>query len=164
MLKNSVFWFAIIFSFVASSSACAVENCVFSEEAISEKQFSDNKSIAVFQWFPKSNEVKGVLSNGNLFSVKHWSCNHYGKQAIMVIGPQMQSIPSELNDLVMYLGKIALSEREFQLLTNAIEDKPLKLSDSPIKLRITSNDFDEFYIKINIIDEVVFIEIKLYKT
>lgn len=163
MLKIRIFWCAIIFSFVTSSSAYTDENCTFSEEAISEKQYLDSNSIAVFQWFPKSHEVKGVLSNGNLFSVKHWSCNHYGKQAIMVMGPQIRPIPSELNDHIMQLGKIALSEAEFKLLISSLEGKPLKLSDSPITLRVISKEFDEFYVRTNIVGESIFIEIKLYK-
>lgn len=151
-------------SFMASSSACAIENCTFSEEIISEKQFSDNNLIAIYKWFPKSNEVKGVLSNGNLFSVMYWSCHHYGKQAIMVIGPQMQIIPDELNDHVLNLGKIALSETELKLLDNSIGTKPLKLSELPLTLRVASQEFDEFYLQLNIVNESIFIEIKLYKS
>jgi hypothetical protein len=163
-LKVRTFWQIVIFSFVASSSAYATENCTFSEENISQKQYSDNPAIEVFQWFPKSNEVKGVLSNGHLFSVKHWACHHYGKQAIMLIGPQIASIPRELNKHILQLGKVALSKTEFMLLTNNIENKPFKLADSPITLRIKSKTFDDFYVQINIIGEVILIEVKLYKS
>lgn len=161
--KKTIFWCAILLSIMASCSSCASENCTFSDELISGKQFFGNNSIATFQWFPKSNEAKGVLVNGNLFSVKYWSCNHYGKQAIMVIGPQMQTYPDELNDYVMQLGKLALDNVELQLLKNSLKSKLLKISDSPIMLRIQSKEYDEFYIKIDIVGEAIFIEIKLYK-
>ncbi|MET1257611.1 hypothetical protein [Aliikangiella maris] len=163
MLKVRTFWCIVIFGFVISSSACATEKCIFSEDTVSEKQYAKSNAIGVYQWFKKSNEIKGVLSNGNLFSVKHWSCNHYGKQAVMVVGPQMQSIPSELDDQVLHLGKIALSETEFKLLSDTIGKKSLSLSESPIKRRVTTNEFDEFYIQVTIVGEAVFIEIKLYK-
>ncbi|NOX76364.1 MAG: hypothetical protein GXP17_07090 [Gammaproteobacteria bacterium] len=146
-----------------SGLSCAAKNCVFSDDTISEKSFSDNKSVALYQLFPKKNEVKGVLSNGNLFSVKYWSCNHYGKHSFMIIGPEMQTIPDELNSQVIFLGGVSLSEAELNLLVKAIERKPLKLSNLPIKLNISSDGFNEFYIQIGIAGEAIFVEIKLYK-
>jgi len=82
----------------------------------------------------------------------------------MVIGPQMQIIPDELNDHVLNLGKIALSETELKLLDNSIGTKPLKLSELPLTLRVASQEFDEFYLQLNIVNESIFIEIKLYKS
>ena len=164
ILNNRIFWCGFVLTFILPSSAYAVKNCIFSEEAISEKSYLNKPSIAISQWFPKSNEVKGVLSNRNLFSVKNWSCNHYGKQAIMIIGPQMQLIPSKLNDQVLYLAEIVLNEAELKQLAQTIKDKPINLSDSPKRIRIPSDEFDEFYIQIDVIAEVIFIEIKLYKT
>jgi hypothetical protein len=150
--------------FVASCSAHETKNCSFSEDFISEKQYSDNSAIAIYQWFPKKNEVKGVLSDGNLFSVKHWSCSHYGKQAIMVLGPQIEPIPNQLNNHVVQLGKVALSEIEFKQLTSAMKNVQFNLSDSPMILRVASEEFDEFYAQINVSGEVILIEIKLYKS
>ncbi len=145
-----------------SGLSCAAENCVFDNNAVSEKPFSDDKTVAVYQLFPKKNEIKGVFSNGNLFSVKYWSCNHYGKHSFMVIGPEMQTIPDELNSQVMLLGAVSLNEVELKLLVKAIENNPLKLSDLPIKINILTDEFDEFYMQIGIAGEAIFIEIKLY--
>lgn len=137
---------------------------MFSDDTIIEKDFSTNESVAISQWFPKSSEIKGVFSNGHLFSVKYWSCEHYGKQAVMIIGPQMETIPEELNNHVAQLGEIALSKDEFKRLIDSLADKPLKLSDTPTRLNITSNEFDEFYLQINVVGETILIEIKLYKS
>ena len=154
MLRTCIFWPALIFSFVISSTAYAVENCAFSNESITELKYSENSAISVYQWIAESNEIKGV----------HWSCEHYGKHAVMVIGSKMATIPSELNEQVLFLGKIVLNETELILLSNAIKDKSLKLSEAPIKLAITSREFDEFYIQISIVGEAIFIEIKLYQS
>ncbi len=163
MLKNSIPFFILVFGLSLSSISCAAKNCVYHDDAISEQSFSDNKSIALYQLFSEKKEVKGVLSNGNLFSVKYWSCNHYGKHSFMIIGPEMQSIPDKLNSQVMYLGNISLSDTELNLLAKEIKNKVLKLSDLPIRLNITSDEFSEFYIQIGIAGEAIYIEIKLYK-
>ncbi len=163
MLKKHISHIIIVFSLSLSGLSCAAENCVFSNETISERSFSDNKSVAIYQLFSKKNEIKGVFSNGNLFSVKYWSCRHYGKHSFMIIGPEMQTIPDELNSQVMLLGEASLNEEELNLLGNAIKNKPLKLSSLPVKLNISSDEFDEFYIQAGIAGEAIFIEIKLYK-
>ena len=163
MLKKYILCIILVFGLSLSGLSCATENCVFSNETISEKSFSDNKSVVLYQLFSKKNEVKGVLSNGNLFSVKYWSCSHYGKHSFMIIGPEMQTIPDELNSQVILLGGVSLNKEELKSLVKAIEKKPLKLSDLPIKLNISRDEFDEFYIQIGIAGEAIFVEIKLYK-
>lgn len=80
-----------------------------------------------------------------------------------MIGPQIQSIPTELNDYVMQLGKVALSKNELILLRHALVNKPLMLSDSPITLKFASETFATFYVQINLIDEIILIEIMLYQ-
>jgi len=104
-----------------SGLSCATKNCVLSDGAISEKSFSANKSVSLYQLFPKKNEVKGVLSNGNLFSVKYWLCNHYGKHSFMIIGPEAHGIPDEFNNQVIFLASVSLSESEINLLAKSIE-------------------------------------------
>lgn len=163
MLKNRILYFILASCLSLPSLSYATQTCIFSNDALTESSFSNNKSVALYQLYSNTNEVKGVLSNGNLFSVKYWSCNHYGKHSFMVIGPEMQIIPDELNSQVMFLGGVALSEEELILLVKAIKNKPLRLSDLPIKLNVSSDDFDEFYIQLGLTGEAIFIEIKLYK-
>lgn len=163
MLKKHISCIILVFGLSLSGLSCAAENCVFSNDTISKKSFSDNKSVALYQLFSKKNEIKGVFSNGNLFSVKYWSCRHYGKHSFMIIGPEMQTIPDELNSQVMLLGGVSLNEEELKLLDKAIEKNPLKLSNLPIKLNISTDEFNEFYIQIGLAGEAIFIEIKLYK-
>lgn len=164
MLKSCAFLFAAFLGFAVSPFAWAAENCTFSEEGIHEQPLAGHDAIAIVTRFPESNEVKGVLSNGNLFSVKYWSCTHYGRQAIMVIGPQPKVIPDRLNDHVMSLAKVALGEPERTLLASSIEARPLELTSLPTTLRVPSNAFDEFYVRIHVVDELILVEIKLYKS
>lgn len=82
----------------------------------------------------------------------------------MVIGPQMQTYPDELNDYVIQLGKLALNEFEAQLLNDVLKTKHIQISDSPILVRVQSNEYDDFYVKIDILSDTIFIEIKLYKS
>lgn len=164
MLKNTILCFLlVVIGLSLSGLSYAAKNCVFNEDTISEKSFSDNKSIALYQVFSNENEVKGVLTNGNLFSIKYWSCSHYGKHSFMIIGPEMQTIPDELNSQVVHLGRVSLSKVELNLLVKTLENKTLKLSNLPIKLYISSDDYKEFYLQIGIAGEAIFIEIKLYK-
>jgi predicted transcriptional regulator len=82
----------------------------------------------------------------------------------MVLGPQIEPIPNQLNNHVVQLGKVALSEIEFKQLTSAMKNVQFNLSDSPMILRVASEEFDEFYAQINVSGEVILIEIKLYKS
>lgn len=155
-----ILWCFFILGIATFSLSFAGDKCVFSEDI----DFENLDSIAVFHLFPEKKEVKGVLSNGNIFSIKYWSCNHYGKHAIMVIGPQLEKIPSKLNNYILQLGEISLSNSEFLLLTNKLKNKAILLADNPITLRIENSEFDEFYVQATTVGEVIFVEIKLYKS
>ena len=102
------------------------------------------------------------MKNGNLFSVKHWACEHYGKQAVMIIGPQINSIPNLLNIHILELGKMSLNPSELKILTNALKRKNISLSDAPVKNYIKADNYSEYYYQVSIASEIIIIEIKLY--
>ena len=164
MPGKKLFWRSAALTLALSTSACAEENCTFNNERLSQKHYATNQSVATFHYFTQSNEVKGVLKNGNLFSIKQWSCDHYGKQAILILGPQLPSIPEILNDQLLALGELALEKLELELVTKAIHNTPLKLANAPLKLNIPTDEFNEFYVQIGYISDVIIIEIKLYKS
>ena len=145
-----------------SSVGCAANECVYEQKENQKQLYAANPAISVQQWLESSNEVKGVLANGNLFSVKHWSCEHYGKQALMVLGPHMDTAANQLNASVLQLAKLALDEHELKLLSQSLQNSKLHLADAPLQHNIVSNEFDEFYVKIAITDSLIIIEIKLY--
>ena len=148
---------------ISVNTSCAFANCVYNDKLFSEKNYADNKEISTYHWFSESNEVKGVLKNGNLFSVKHWSCNHYGIHAVMVLGPEIKEIPDSLNDQIQLLAIIALSHSERALLFKQMGNQSINIPETSFKLTVTSKEFDEFYLQITVVGEAIFIEIKLYK-
>lgn len=152
----------LVFSILVNT-ACASEKCVFSTDLFSENTYKNNSSISMYEWSDESKEVKGILKNGNMFSIKHWSCSHYGTQAVLFIGPNLVDIPDILNENVLMLADISLSKVELKLLSAAINDKDLLLVNSPQKIVIPNHDYSEFYISYSVIDEVIIIEIKLYR-
>ena len=149
-------------SIILTNSACASEGCIFNEDAFSQEMYSKNNAIAAYTWSQENKEAKGVLQNGNIFSVKHWSCNHYGTHAVMLIGPYPSQIPETLNNDFLLLAEIALEENEINTLKKMLTEKPLKLSSTPAKLNISTEQYSEFYISYSIVNEVIILEIKLY--
>jgi len=103
--------------------ACVASECVYDENIFSENKYKNNKSIVSYLWSSDKNEVKGVLNNGNLFTVKHWSCDHYGTHAVLIVGPYLENIPDELNSDILALANLALKTDEIGLLKNYLNKK-----------------------------------------
>jgi hypothetical protein len=147
------------------NTACARNDLTYSDEYFSENtyKYKNNKEILLFQELPKTNEYKGVLKNGGLFSVKYWSGDHSGVHAIMLIGPQIKTIPDELSSKIIQLAKLSLFEPELGLLIGAINKRNTKLSKSPNIINIDSSEYSEFYISFSVVRESILIEIKMYR-
>ncbi len=141
----------------------ASEKCTFANDHVLYEKYKENEAVSIFKVFSKTNEVKGVLKNNNVFSVKYWNCNHYGMQAMMIIGPQIETIPEDLNEQTLQLAKAVLSASELELIKNSLGAEKLVLSGTPEKRYIKSNDYSEFYLFYYIVSDMVFIEIKLYR-
>ena len=143
--------------------ACVASECVYDENIFSENKYKNNKSIVSYLWSSDKNEVKGVLNNGNLFTVKHWSCDHYGTHAVLIVGPYLENIPDELNSDILALANLALKTDEVSLLKNYLSKESILLSADKNKYSIKTDEFSEFYIAKNIVNELIILEIKLYK-
>ena len=153
----------VLLILVLANTACATESCVFSTDFFSEERYRDRDLISIYEWSDKNKEVKGILASGNLFSIKHWSCAHYGTHAVLFLGPSLEEMPKNLNKHVLELAEISLIKDELRLLSDAIKGKSLLLVDSPYKLIIPNNEYSEFYISYSIANEVIVIKIKLYR-
>ena len=129
-----------------------------------EDRYASNKAIQVHHWFSDTLEVKGVLTSGYLFSVKHWVCDHFGKHAVLILGPNMLMIPENVYDQVMVLAGLALTDSEQQTLMAVLQKDSLSISRLPLMLSIPSKTFDEFSLRIAIVNEVIVIEIRLYQS
>lgn len=148
---------------VLANTACATESCVFSKDIFSEEEYRNNDLISVYEWSDKNKEVKGVLASGNLFSVKHWSCSNYGTHAVLFLGPNLEKIPENLRKQVLALAEVSLTKDDVKLLSDIIKERSLLLVDSPQKITIPNNEYNEFYISYGIASDVIVIEIKLYR-
>jgi len=108
-------------------------------------------------------EAKGITDSGALFSVKHWSCDHYGTHAVMFLGPYFSGNIENIDKILMTLADIALQKNEIEIIEKHTRKKPLTISSNSQKINIDTKEYSEFYIAYSIVDEVIVLEIKLYK-
>ena len=153
----------ILLCSVLVNTACASEPCVFADDFFSEEKYKTNSLISKYVWSEINKEAKGVFSNGNLFSIKHWSCEHYGTHAVLFVGPNLEEIPANINKYVLMLAEVSLTNEEANLLEAAIGKRDLLLSNSPQRIVVRSDEYSEFYVSFSITNDVIFIDIKLYR-
>lgn len=162
---NKLKYLALIASIIANSACVATETteCVFDKNIFEESLYKNNQAIAKYIWSDKNKVAKGIFHNGNMFSVKHWSCDHYGTRAVLYIDSYTSKIPETLKNDILMLAKTAFQKNEVSILKKEIKSQSLSLSLSPYKLDILSKEYSEFYVSYSIINEMVIIEIKVYK-
>ncbi len=148
---------------VFANTACATEQCIFSPEYFSESSYKRNQSISTYEWDSENKEIKGILKNGLLFSIKHWSCMHNGTHAVLYVGPNLKEIPENVNEYVFQLANIALKKEEIEILSKTISNKNLPISTELQKISIPSGEHSEFYVSYSVVGEIIIIEIKLYR-
>lgn len=145
------------------NSACAMSDCVFDRNMFSKDRYKDNPNVSKFVWVDSTKEAKGITDNGALFSVKHWSCDHYGTHAVMFLGPYFSGNIENIDKLIMALANIALQKDEIAVVERYIRKKPIAISSNSEKININTKEYSEFYVAYSIVDEVIILEIKLYK-
>ena len=148
---------------VISSSAYAQNDCVFNNKYFTEGKYKKNKDISTFVWIGANKEVKGIAKNGAMFSIKHWSCDHYGTHAIMFIGPYTAINTDNINEYFYELADLALEKKELESIKKSIGKKIISVTSNPGKINLNSEEYSEFYLAYNVSNEVLIIEIKLYK-
>jgi hypothetical protein len=158
ILKSALFVLLVLVN-----SACAAEECIFSPEYFTENDYKSNQTINTYKWSNANKEIKGVLNNGHLFSVKHWSCTHNGTHAVLYVGPSFKVIPDTINKYIFQLANIALNKEDIKLLSKAISGKNLSIPSNSKKILIPNNEYSEFYISYSVVGEIIVIEIKLYQ-
>lgn len=78
-------------------------------------------------------------------------------------GPYLAEIPAKLNKHVLILAELSLTKGEVELLEAAIGKGDLLLSNSPQKIVVRSDEYSEFNVSFSIANDVIFIDIKLYR-
>lgn len=146
---------------VLFADVATAEECVFSKEYIPVQRLNQSPGIDIYRWNANSDEIKGVLKSGNLFSIKYWSCAHFGTQALMYIDPQTDISEEGINTSIAELASLALANEEAQQVNKVLLKRKVQLTDLPVRLEIDSTSFDEFYVAANIVNNAIIIEIKL---
>jgi hypothetical protein len=143
--------------------ACASSNCVFDKDYFNKARYTDNNSIQYVAWEDTSKTAKIITAQGELVSVKHWSCNHLGIHAVMLIGPYSEDDSSDLNKYFKKLAAIALDKQEADLVNSYLGGHKISLEPGTQTFRLDNNEYSEFYLMLTVVNEAVVIEIKFYR-
>jgi len=148
---------------LTANLACADTTCVFDKNYFKESRYTSNNDVAEFIWNNTTKEGKGITKNGALFSVKHWSCNHYGTHAVMLFGPYITDEIGEIENKFMQLAKIVLEKNEIEMVAKHLGNISIDLSSESKIIRIETSEYSEFYLTYSTVNESLVLEIKLYK-
>ena len=164
---NSVFKKALLATLIClalTNGSCAKSSCVFSNAFFTESRYKANKAISMYQWDNVTKELKAITTDGSLLSVKHWSCDHYGTHAVLILGPYPTTDLENLNQEFIKLARIVLVDNELKIVEKYIKDTLITLSTSSAVINIDSAEHAEFYLAYSIVNDVLVLEIKLYNS
>ncbi len=151
-------------SFTCISSACATSNCVYDNDYYKPSRYTNNQLVEQVKYVKADHSAKIITHKGDLISIKHWSCDHHGLHAVMLVGPYPADDSFNIKKQIQILSTIALDKDEAQLLNDFILNKEIALEAVPVKLNISSEEYDEFYIGYSEVNDSIIIEIKFYKS
>jgi len=156
---------SIIFLIASSSiqSSYASNDCAFDENYYNQSYYSNKKNIKHFSWNIKNKTAKIETDNGELISIKHWSCNHIGLHAVMLVGPYSDDNFAKIKKYFIKLASVTLEKNEFDLVLNQLNKKNVTLKMDSESFNIQDSQFSEFYFKYTVVGESLIIEIKFYK-
>ncbi len=83
-------------------SACATTSCVYDNDFFKPSRYENNMLVENLKFNKDDNTAKIITQQGELISVKHWSCNHHGVQATMLIGPYLTEKNSNIKARTSY--------------------------------------------------------------
>ncbi|MDX9874243.1 MAG: hypothetical protein RBS88_04975 [Spongiibacteraceae bacterium] len=76
-------------------SNVVLAGCVFDDSAIDPGRVEAHPDVVVSRADPATGLVQGVLRNNQLFSIRYWTCDHYGVQAVMIIDLSAAALPRD---------------------------------------------------------------------
>ena len=107
------------------STACARSTCVFDKDYFTKSKYEANAKVVEFVWAESEKSGKGITSNGDLFSVKHWSCEHFGSHAVMLSGPYPPLDSEFIENKIMSLATIVLDTVEVDIMKKQLAKKKI---------------------------------------
>jgi len=164
---NKIIQIVTILLLISLSSiqiACASNKCVFDKDYYTKEYYSDKKEPNHITWNNKNKTAKILTSNGELTSIKHWSCDHIGLHAVMLIGPYSDDNFSQIQKYFLSLAAISLEEPEYKAVMNQLKTEPISLKKDSEIFNIKNDEYTEFYLKYTVANESLVVEIKFYKS
>lgn len=143
--------------------ACATNDCVFDENYFNQSRYKDNNHIKYIAWEDTSRTAQIITNKGELISVKHWSCNHLGVQAVMLITAYSENDISNLNKYFKELASISLDKAEKDLVNDYLAKHKIALEPGTQTVRLENDDYSEFYLMLSVVNESIIVEIKYYR-
>lgn len=153
-----------LISLLSFQPAGATTNCTYDNTYFKPARYTNNKLVENLKYNKVKNTAQIVTSTGELISIQHWSCNHHGLHAVMLVGPYPSDDKLDIKQHIMTLSNITLNSKDALTLYNFISKKQISLKTGPVKLNIKNNQYDEFYVTYNTINDNIVIELKIYKS
>lgn len=144
-------------------SSFASSDCDSDEDYYNQSYYSAKKNIKYFSWIDTNKTAKIETDSGELISIKHWSCNHIGLHAVMLVGPYSNDNFSNIQKYFISLATITLEKPELKLMLDQLNKNPMTLESNSKSFNIQSNQYSEYYFKYSVVNESLIVEIKFYK-
>ena len=150
--KQIVLFWLFLSSFQVLSAG---EECSFDPAFFSEKTYRAFKQVRDVYWLPETQEARIILNSGDVLMIKHWSCNHFGLDAVLISSQEAEDILEKINQL----ASIVLDKHDRASLQQVLKEKP----PSQIKRLDVPSEYSEFFVSIIKFDNYQTIRIKYYR-
>ena len=146
-----------------SLQACATRDCVFDKDFFSAQRYEKHDSVAKVVFDTDRNAASIITRDGDVISIKHWSCHHNGLHAVMLTGPQAAIPELNIGGKILGLAAIVLDDIELSRVKTALTGRKLSLEENAVVIRVDDDSYAEFYIRYAVVNESLVIEIRYYQ-
>lgn len=163
MIKRQSLLLVLLITFSSLQHAMADTECVFERNSFKASRYENKKLVKKLVWDQKQTKASIITTMGDLVSVTHWSCNHLGLNALMLVNPYNFEQVNGLEEYFKQLAILVLDESEKNLVFKLLGKKNITI-DSEEKIMTINDDLSaEFYLKYSVLGESVLLEIKYYQ-
>ncbi|EJC7123265.1 hypothetical protein MZJ48_004543 [Vibrio parahaemolyticus] len=148
---------AILVTLLLSLNVSANE-CIFDSHPMQTEKFN-LENVQYYDLDSNNSEVKGILSNGNLFSVKYWSCNSFGVQATLFVGPF--NIDKNVSLYIDQIARLVLDTVDYTRISEILLARSFILTERTVNVSLSDdNSNEEFYFSYGTYGDFLIIEIR----
>lgn len=142
-----------------SMTSCIASSCDFDPKAIKQPTMQ-NEKIEGANWNPEKLEYRAIASDGSIFLVRYWACDHSGLSAQLVT-----SRTDDSSNLKTLIGRLANDVLNASL--NAAVNKAIsrEMPIAPGKdIEISVPGVTEFWVSVKQLDYLTVISISYYES